>query len=354
MIDSSKRILDKPKRTEQTLDRQRLDYIDVAKGIGIIFVVLSHIINQDSIINSVIYSFHVPLFFILSGLFVNPKQSFKTYFLKNVKRLLFPFIIFFLIGFGTTYLVPGLAKTEIIDVIRQFVYAKPTEINVGPIWFLACLFDVSLLYFFYYKSVLSKNNTIITILSLGILGVVAYYLPVLEMKMVVFLPFKLDVAFMALFFYVIGWLLKDVLLKIESFKSIVCKVVISIFLSTFITISAFFVLGLTNLSGGIYGSNLYMYLFTAFCGSVLVIIVSTFFKNSRVLTFLGKNSLIIFSLHTIILIPLNSLMGLFRIHNSIVVSLFETFVVLLIMCIVCLLFNTIKNRFKNLVIKNEK
>lgn len=351
MIDSSKRILDKPKRTEQTLNRQRLDYIDVAKGIGIILVVLSHIINQDSIINAIIYSFHVPLFFILSGLFINPKQSFTTYFIKNVKRLLFPFVLFFLVGFGITYLVPRLAKTEITDVIRQLVYAKPTEINVGPIWFLACLFDVSLLFYFYYKFILTKNNTIMTILSLGILGVVAYYLPLLEEKMGVLLPFKLDVAFMALFFYVLGWLLKDVLLRIESFKSIVFKVIICAILIAFVTSSTYFVLGLTNLSGGMYGSNLYMYLFTAFCGSLLVIIVSTFLKNIKVLTFLGKNSLVIFSLHTIILIPLNYLMELFGIPNNIVVSLFETIIVLLIMVIICFLINTIKNKANSLVMK---
>lgn len=60
---------------------KRLDWIDKAKGIGIILVVYGHVargifnagipMNEKSfgIIDSVIYSFHMPLFFFLSGFF---------------------------------------------------------------------------------------------------------------------------------------------------------------------------------------------------------------------------------------------------------------------------------------------
>lgn len=50
---------------------KRLDYIDAAKGIGILLMVLGHIWT-DSCAEIVIwlYSFHVPMFFILSGMVV--------------------------------------------------------------------------------------------------------------------------------------------------------------------------------------------------------------------------------------------------------------------------------------------
>ena len=52
-----KKTIEKSDTGEQNLDRQttRLDFIDVTKGLGVILVVLSHIINQDSIVNAVIY-----------------------------------------------------------------------------------------------------------------------------------------------------------------------------------------------------------------------------------------------------------------------------------------------------------
>lgn len=50
---------------------KRIDWIDVAKGIGIILMVMGHTSMPDAI-NRWIYSFHMPLFFLLSGLLFIP------------------------------------------------------------------------------------------------------------------------------------------------------------------------------------------------------------------------------------------------------------------------------------------
>ena len=42
----------------------RLDWIDIAKGIGIISVLMGHNVSQ---LKPIIYAFHMPLFFILAG-----------------------------------------------------------------------------------------------------------------------------------------------------------------------------------------------------------------------------------------------------------------------------------------------
>lgn len=42
---------------------QRIDYLDIAKGFGIIFVILGHcMLGHNSSLHSVLYSFHMPLF----------------------------------------------------------------------------------------------------------------------------------------------------------------------------------------------------------------------------------------------------------------------------------------------------
>lgn len=48
------------------MGKERIQYLDICKGVGIIFVVLGHII-QTNPIRTWIYSFHMPLFFFLSG-----------------------------------------------------------------------------------------------------------------------------------------------------------------------------------------------------------------------------------------------------------------------------------------------
>jgi fucose 4-O-acetylase-like acetyltransferase len=58
-------------------DSLRLHYIDIAKGIGIILVVVGHT-STPLYLHNIIYQFHMPLFFILSGLFL----FYQVYFIK--------------------------------------------------------------------------------------------------------------------------------------------------------------------------------------------------------------------------------------------------------------------------------
>lgn len=66
----------------------RLTAFDIAKGIGIILVILGH-----SGITGVryIYSFHMPLFFIISGYFLSERGTTKDYILKKTKQLMLPY-----------------------------------------------------------------------------------------------------------------------------------------------------------------------------------------------------------------------------------------------------------------------
>lgn len=45
-----------------SMAKQRLDWLDIAKGIAILLVIVGHTVNNPSIIRQVIFSFHMPLF----------------------------------------------------------------------------------------------------------------------------------------------------------------------------------------------------------------------------------------------------------------------------------------------------
>lgn len=67
--------------------------IDIAKGIGILLVIIEHTggLPAHSTVHHFIYSFHMPLFFILGGFLFKP-SSIGTHIRKDAKRLLIPYV----------------------------------------------------------------------------------------------------------------------------------------------------------------------------------------------------------------------------------------------------------------------
>lgn len=62
---------------------KRIDYLDIAKGIGILSVIIGHTFDVQYLSNF-LYSFHMPLFFVLSGYFFKEKDT-KTIVKKGLK-----------------------------------------------------------------------------------------------------------------------------------------------------------------------------------------------------------------------------------------------------------------------------
>jgi fucose 4-O-acetylase-like acetyltransferase len=71
----------------------RLAWIDVAKGITILLVVVGHTAPFGSTMRNYVFSFHMPLFFILSGYTAKSAKSAKEYvqhIIKNFCKLILP------------------------------------------------------------------------------------------------------------------------------------------------------------------------------------------------------------------------------------------------------------------------
>ena len=79
----------------------KVNKVDSLKGFAIILVVLGHIASP---LSSFIYSFHMPLFFIASGFFLNPTNELKSEIIKSFKRLFKPFFIYLSLGFIVEFL----------------------------------------------------------------------------------------------------------------------------------------------------------------------------------------------------------------------------------------------------------
>lgn len=142
----------KSRREFMTLKQHdgRVRWIDAAKGVGIILVVVGHTLrglesaNVLSFeggfgqIDKAIYSFHMPLMFLLSGLFIHKAliQSWPSYILKHTQRLIWPLILWTYIFFLCKIVAGGAANSPVSWQNFPFVPLPPKE----HFWFLWALF----------------------------------------------------------------------------------------------------------------------------------------------------------------------------------------------------------------------
>ena len=73
--------------------RQRIDWIDTAKGLCMILVIVGHTLPYGNLMRNFIFSFHMPAFFFLSGMTFRP-EKYKTcldYIKKRGRTLILPY-----------------------------------------------------------------------------------------------------------------------------------------------------------------------------------------------------------------------------------------------------------------------
>ena len=131
--------------------------IDMAKGIGILLVVIGHTAGMKHIGQELIYSFHMPLFFIIAGYFYRPSATLDL--MKNsLKRLIVPWAITLGISILICLLMKdydeayGFAQGIIFpDGTRDDIMILPGMHSSGAIWFLPALFWCRIVYNWIYR-----------------------------------------------------------------------------------------------------------------------------------------------------------------------------------------------------------
>lgn len=175
---------------------ERVDWVDTLKFIGILSVILGHI---NFPLNGFIYTWHMQLFFMVSGFFIKFETSFKDFVVKNFKRLMIPYFIFSIIGLFMEMLKRYLLHREALDYVHEikgiFIdmdFAGLCNTYAFVLWFLPALFFSRV--FLY----LIKNN--IPSLLLQSFAVVFLFIG----SFYIDLPFGLDSALNSLIFVYVG------------------------------------------------------------------------------------------------------------------------------------------------------
>lgn len=151
---------------------KRLNYVDVAKGIAIFLVVLGHVLDHhrgavgfSAYTDFYVYSFHVPFFFLLSGLVfrVHEDESFYCFFKRKFLRLMVPYYCFGLIAIVVFSLAsysplherlvklnPDTGDARFFQMLWNLLYGTRMEklFFYKPIWFLSSLFSMQIITYF--------------------------------------------------------------------------------------------------------------------------------------------------------------------------------------------------------------
>ena len=167
--------------------KKRLDYFDIVKGIGVVLVLLGHLQGQDIFQYSPyilpmcewIFSFHMPLFFIVSGMLVayrnDISKDMKGIVSKRFKGIMVPYYWFSF--FYMTVVISAFIKKQIlIGTVWLNVWYVFSWYGMNVLWFLPALFMGELLFIWLIKKLDTKKAIPIIVIQCAIALVCAYLL----------------------------------------------------------------------------------------------------------------------------------------------------------------------------------
>lgn len=196
---------------------QRIAYIDIARGIGILLVVLGH--SDLALISpyfyQIIYSFHIPLFFFLSGIFFDPGIAPGLFLKKRFRAILQPYLFIIFLIFLASISFTNMGIGTALGRFAKSMYASTEYIWWIPLWFLPCLFVTSLLaYIIYHVFLLKIGNRylrwliLLVIMATGVFFIDAFYPFAVALFGKAYelygLPYNLDIVLVSGFFYMLG------------------------------------------------------------------------------------------------------------------------------------------------------
>jgi len=201
----------------ESVRKTRIEYFDIAKGISMLCIIAGHL--SVDWIDSLVFTFHVPLFFLISGYFYKP-QFIKT----RCMRLLIPYLftsLVLILGFGLKDIISGLSPVGDVKYLcaitlfgsgaREALFMGQSISSIGATWFLLALAWATL--FMYILDKIIKEDSVyfkfLVVASLFVISlVVSHY---------IWLPLSILSGVTALLFMFIGK-------QVKSFKDTGIKV----------------------------------------------------------------------------------------------------------------------------------
>lgn len=217
------------KSIEYQYQKDRIEWIDFAKGVTILLVIAGHTISSNmhgSVIRGVIFSFHMPLFFILSAVTYQLSKNniqFTEKIKKSFTHLLIPAFIIFLLWIihsiwsnpsdlmNSSFWMKKLFTLILASGIGTDIYGTKIE-GIGIPWFFFVLFTGRTLFEYFHLKLSPSELPIVC-------GIVSF-LGILAGQQRQTLPFSIDIALSVMPFFYVGYKLKNFNLESHCIRNL--------------------------------------------------------------------------------------------------------------------------------------
>lgn len=197
---------------------KRIDWVDIARGIGIIVVVCHHNLHffkLDSMTKDIYWFF--PVFFILSGFLHKQPGSQYEFIKRKFMHLMVPYSVYLFLWFFAV----RLGVCEHISTMNLLLGGSFFRGSAGSIWwFVTCLFATQVLASFVLKIKSIKIQIYAALLIYYIAMLISVCCSVIMWSIIVVtfrLPLSFDVVLMATIYYLVGYALKPLLATQKHF-----------------------------------------------------------------------------------------------------------------------------------------
>ena len=286
--------------------RQRIQYIDLAKGFCIILVVLYHVLQHFLVKSEYVYllsTFRMPLYFFLSGLFFKEYEGLLGFLLRKINKILIPFCFFYL---TTSFLLPNIlhffgftvAHTESLGVQGLWAFITKEQFANNPIWFLWCLFIINI--FFYLCVILVKKIFVSSVWQAAALAIICFTIGMVNSLFIashINLLGFVDSAMAALPFFSVGYIFNKFtdVLRPNAWDKYLPILIIVCFVLTFI-----FGGRCSYMSNVFHIGPIAQYL-CGITGTLFVIFSSKMIRNLPFISYWGRYSIMILVTHGLLL-----------------------------------------------------
>ena len=287
---------------------KRNESIDLMKGVGILLVVLGHT-NIPTDLHDYIYSFHIPFFVFIAGIF-SKYTSFRGFVISKAKRLLLPFMFYSLLSWLIYMVVVCIWEPAFVaEQLKKLIYILVGTGQNGvyghgnmALWFLPFLFVIFGLHWFVGRLRRLRWTFVFLIAGSGIL----------MSRYNVKLPANIDVAFILYPFFYLG----TYYLTLTAYLARLSKLSIILLMSGGIILHyvGFANNGPVDTASAVLGHHVLLFYLIAFCGILYLSLLCFYIDKIEIINYLGRNSMIILVLHILfiqlfcILIPWQTVM----------------------------------------------
>ncbi|MCQ2530867.1 MAG: acyltransferase family protein [Lachnospiraceae bacterium] len=276
---------------------KRVEWIDALRGIAMWLVVLGHtFLDRSHPLRNYVYSFHMPLFFFISGLtYQRTKMSFLKFLKKKAKAFLLPYVALNVFAAIIKYILHFTTRLyrviSLKTMLRGMLTGDGENAPCIQSWFLLTLFLTEIIFYFLDRLFKSEAGLCIASLVVSVVGwsySAFWYLGPLY--------WHLDVAFLAVAFFWAGYFFKNCIAdRFEKLSAILKWILCVAVFAIGAVLQA--INGKVSMNASYYG-RIYCYIPAALASILGFTFLSMLLlKKSQLVCTIGKNTMFYLGYH---------------------------------------------------------